>query len=70
MTFATPTQNGKYRIYVAHSGIIDWFGSGEDEPCQQSGIRVDSFFVTNPENTGAIKKIFGDKFSDLSLLVK
>jgi hypothetical protein len=70
MTFATPTKNGRYKIYVAHSGILSWFGDGEDEPCQQSGIRVDDFNVTNPQNTQSIEERFGEKFRNLGLLVK
>lgn len=69
MVFATPTKNEKYKIYVAHSGIVDWFGGGEDEPCQQSGIRVDALYVANPKNVRAIEKRFGKRFRELSSLI-
>jgi len=68
MVFATPTVNERYKIHVAHSGIIDWFGGGEDEPCQQSGIRVDTLFVASPENVEAIEKRFGKQIADLRAL--
>ena len=69
MAFAIPTANGSYRVYIAHSGIVNWFGSGEDEPSQQSGIRVDECYVANPANAEAINKKFGDRFKELSHLV-
>jgi len=68
MTFATPTLDGNYGISVAHSGIIDWFGGGDDEPCEQSGIRVDRLWITSPKNTGQINKRFGDKIKELAAL--
>lgn len=69
MIFATPTVDGNYRIYVAHSGIIDWFGGGDDEPAQQSGIRVDNLFVTSKSNTRKINKRFGEQFEQLRSLI-
>lgn len=69
MAFAAPTVDCSYKIYIANSGIIDWFGGGDDEPSQQSGIRVDECYIANPANTEAINKRFGDKFKELSQLV-
>lgn len=69
MVFATPTVDGPYRIYVAHSGIIDWIGDGDDEPAEQSGIRVDDLFVTKKNDTGNVNKRVGDQFEKLRLLI-
>ncbi|MAG39395.1 hypothetical protein CMI41_00290 [Candidatus Pacearchaeota archaeon] len=66
MVFATPTANEKYKIYVAHSGIVDWMGGGDDEPCEQSGIRVDGLWIANPKNVRAIEKRFGKRFGELT----